>query len=590
MGQSSTGTLRASPVQLALSLFALVALMLSLFAFANPVRATHTPEVGDATIAIFKQMCQSIGAQNTCNGRDTSLNNYNIDYEVFNEGANPNEDEPIHTITVTLGDNAGDGGNLGNGSQGRSTGESFDSGTTYLVCEVEVAYLGADTVPLDATPRPDQSTGGANQSEEFGDRCIEVTLTGGAAELKFLDQRADVEEPPTTADVDLLKRDDDGRALAGISFTLESNSTDFTDTEVTGADGSLTFAGLFEDEYTLTETTPTGCVGIGELTVTVNADGSVTVESDPRVTFNATTNTLTIVNDCGSPLNLVKRNQTGTALAGVSFTLTASGQATGTTLATNALGTLTFPDLDPGNYTLTETAPTGCTGIGSITLSIAANGNVTLSAVNAAVAVNGNTLTITNNCPTLQVLTPTLVIDKVANVETISIVDGVATPSTITWTLSYTLTNGPVTGAVITDTLPTGLSYVNGSALPAAGFSLSADGRTLTWNFATLTTSGSVSFQTSVNAATILSPTVNVATIDSNETTPDTGQDQVTVTRSSTLAGTPTPTPVVREATLADTAMAQPMDQLPVVFLALLTLGSLGYLGRRNLIEIRNRR
>ncbi len=589
MGQTSTGTLRAFP-QLALSMLAVVALVLSLFALANPVRATHigttSPSIADGTIAVFKQMCASIGAQNTCNGRDTSLSGYHIDFTVQSTTVVEGTVTPgpiIHTITVTLGDNAGGGGNLGNGSQGRSIAEPFDIGT-YLVCEVERAYkAGAADVLLDAVPRPNDSSGGSNQFSPFEDRCIMVTLTGGKAELKFLDTKA-----PTLTDVNLIKRDDDGRAM-DVSFTLASNTTEFTTTVATGADGSLVFEDLLEDEYTLTEATPVGCTGIGELTVTVNGDGTVTVESDPRVTFDAITNTLTVTNDCGSALNLVKRNQSGTALANVSFTLTASGQTTGTTLLTNAQGTLSFLDLDPGNYTLTEAAPAGCTGIGSIALTIAANGTVTLGIANAAVAINGNTLTITNNCPTLQVLTPTLVIDKVANVETITIVDGVATPSTITWTLTYTLTNGPVTGAVISDPLPTGLSYVAGSASPASGFSLSADGRTLTWNFATLTTSGSVSFQTSVNAATILSPTVNVATIDSNETTPDTGQDQVTVTRSITLAGTP-----VREDTLAasvpNTAMDGPMSQLPVVFLALLTLGSLGYLGRRNLIGIRNRR
>jgi len=43
-------------------------------------------------------------------------------------------------------------------------------------------------------------------------------------------------------------------------------------------------------------------------------------------------------------------------------------------------------------------------------------------------------------------------------------------------------------------------------------------------------------------------------------------------------------------ASVPNTAMDGPMNQLPVVFLALLTLGSLGYLGRRNLIGNRNRR
>ncbi|MBA2264295.1 MAG: hypothetical protein H0W10_06520, partial [Chloroflexi bacterium] len=133
MGQTSTGTLRAFP-QLALSMLAVVALVLSLFALANPVRATHTTSesIADGTIAVFKQMCASIGAQNTCNGRDTSLSGYHIDFTVQSTTVVEGTVTPgpiIHTITVTLGDNAGGGGNPGDGSQGRSIDEPFDIGT-----------------------------------------------------------------------------------------------------------------------------------------------------------------------------------------------------------------------------------------------------------------------------------------------------------------------------------------------------------------------------------------------------------------------------------------------------------------------------
>jgi uncharacterized repeat protein (TIGR01451 family) len=185
--------------------------------------------------------------------------------------------------------------------------------------------------------------------------------------------------------------------------------------------------------------------------------------------------------------------------------------------------------------------------------------------------------------------TPALVIDKVANGEGTTITGTVAAPSTFTWTLSYTLTNGPVTGAFITDTLPTGLNYVAGSASPATGFSLSADGRTLRWDFPTLTSSGSVSFHTSVDVATISrsAPTVNVATIDSNETTPDTGQDQITVTVSSVLGGNPTPTPA---ASVPNTAVGLPMNGVPIVVLALTALLGLGFLARNNVVASRNRR
>ena len=48
----------------------------------------------------------------------------------------------------------------------------------------------------------------------------------------------------------------------------------------------------------------------------------------------------------------------------------------------------------------------------------------------------------------------------------------------MTWTLTYTLTNGPVTGAVITDEVPDGFKF-----LDAANGGTFADG-TVTWNFA----------------------------------------------------------------------------------------------------------
>ena len=63
----------------------------------------------------------------------------------------------------------------------------------------------------------------------------------------------------------------------------------------------------------------------------------------------------------------------------------------------------------------------------------------------------------------------------------------------MTFLLDVEVVDGPVTDAVITDELPVGQTYVAGSAeskvSPAAAFSpdeptVSADGRTLTWEFA----------------------------------------------------------------------------------------------------------
>jgi hypothetical protein len=163
---------------------------------------------------------------------------------------------------------------------------------------------------------------------------------------------------------------------------------------------------------------------------------------------------------------------------------------------------------------------------------------------------------------------PTLVIDKVASTETINIVGGVATPSIVTWTLSYTLTNGPVDLAVITDVVPAGFTF-----LDAANGGTFASG-TVTWDLGTISSSGSVSFRTTVNASTIATgTTTNTAVIDSEDTAPDDGQDSVTVTRQGTAGGNPTPTP----AAVPNTAMA--IDgQVPAAALSLLLLGSLAAL------------
>ena len=144
--------------------------------------------------------------------------------------------------------------------------------------------------------------------------------------------------------------------------------------------------------------------------------------------------------------------------------------------------------------------------------------------------------------PTTQRPLPALVIDKVADAEVITITgpndDLVASPSVVTWTLTYTLTNGPVTNAVITDEVPAGFEFLDASD----GGEL-VDG-VVTWTFPTLTESGSVTFRTTVDPETIsrVAPTVNIAVIDSDETAPDDGQDSVTVVvEPPPKGGTPTP-------------------------------------------------
>ena len=182
---------------------------------------------------------------------------------------------------------------------------------------------------------------------------------------------------------------------------------------------------------------------------------------------------------------------------------------------------------------------------------------------------------------TVTVRVPTLTVTKAASTDTI-VISGpasapVATPSVVTWTLSYTLANGPVTGAVITDAVPAGFVF-----LDAADGGTFAAG-TVTWNLGTLTTSGSVSFRTTVNPATIsrTAPTVNTAVIDSNETAPDDGTDSVSVTvQPPPLGGNP-PLPNTAVATgLSGEPVIVPVGLLVAAFLAM--LGTLAFANVRS--------
>ena len=189
----------------------------------------------------------------------------------------------------------------------------------------------------------------------------------------------------------------------------------------------------------------------------------------------------------------------------------------------------------------------------------------------------------------LNVRCPQLVIDKVADAEVITISGPsdhlVADPSIVTWTLTYTLSNGPVTNAVITDEVPEGFEF-----LDASDGGLLVDG-VVTWTFPTLTGSGSVTFRTTVDPETIsrAAPTVNVAVIDSDETAPDDGQDSVTVVvEPPPQGGNPTPKPSVPDTAVGIAPNGQPIT-VPVELLAVVFLGSLGAMALAN-VKARSRR
>ncbi len=119
--------------------------------------------------------------------------------------------------------------------------------------------------------------------------------------------------------------------------------------------------------------------------------------------------------------------------------------------------------------------------------------------------------------------------------------------STLTFTLDYTVTlDSSVTGVTITDVLPLGLDYVAGSATGSTEVTFvgyDAATRTLTWAGDSVAVHGAVTYQAIVadDASELAQPLLNLATIDSDQTEPDSDTSEVFVP-ADPLAATPTPT------------------------------------------------
>jgi fimbrial isopeptide formation D2 family protein/uncharacterized repeat protein (TIGR01451 family) len=152
----------------------------------------------------------------------------------------------------------------------------------------------------------------------------------------------------------------------------------------------------------------------------------------------------------------------------------------------------------------------------------------------------------------------------------------------LTYTLTYTLTDGPVTNAVITDPVQPGLQYVPGSASDGGslvGGDVDGNGGTVTWNVGTLTESGSVTYQVKVLEAAVdeAQPIVNVATIDSAETPPDDDDATVGVNPPPSVAS-PTPTLPATDTTGTGGGTSGGSGLALILLLAVGILGGIGIL------------
>jgi fimbrial isopeptide formation D2 family protein/uncharacterized repeat protein (TIGR01451 family) len=150
---------------------------------------------------------------------------------------------------------------------------------------------------------------------------------------------------------------------------------------------------------------------------------------------------------------------------------------------------------------------------------------------------------------------------------------------TLLYTLTWTLTSGPVHNSVITDKLPDGMTsptnISNGGAYDAST-------NTITWQLGTLVDpTGSVTYNVKVTVAdaALPQPLVNVATIDSDETEPDSDDASVAVP-GEVQEASPTPTPrVTPPNTSTDDVSGTPGATGGNLTLILLILGAVTLVG-----------
>jgi fimbrial isopeptide formation D2 family protein len=183
--------------------------------------------------------------------------------------------------------------------------------------------------------------------------------------------------------------------------------------------------------------------------------------------------------------------------------------------------TWTYASLDDGDPAVTITY--------DVTIDDAAQGDLTNVAelcVSEVPNCESDDETVTPN--------PELGIEKSNNapIETIDLGDGTTIDlptaeegATVTYTLEYTV-QASVTNAIITDVLPVGVTYVDGTASNDAQFTFQSYDdatRTLTWTAPSVDENGSLTYDATIDvgAADLDQPLINVATIRSDQTPPD---------------------------------------------------------------------
>jgi uncharacterized repeat protein (TIGR01451 family) len=263
--------------------------------------------------------------------------------------------------------------------------------------------------------------------------------------------------------------------------------------------------------------------------VTVDASNE---SNDPGITGN-NTDSATIVVDCPALAIDKDADHVNAVLIGnqIGFTVTIKNNGAGTAFS------VTVSDTLDSDFTWSLAAPsTGWSLVGNVLSfsgNLAAGATSTVHVVAPTTAGNASQCGVVPNTAVLDhasidptpasasetVQCPQIDIAKGAS-------DDLVEPNqTVSFQLNVKVVDGPVTNAVVTDTLPVGQTYVAGSAKskvsPAAVFSadeptVSANGRTLTWEFALLGSgdpSVTVTYDVKIDANATTARQVNTAEV-----------------------------------------------------------------------------
>jgi hypothetical protein len=264
---------RASLAQTGLAIIAVLALTLSFLGLAQPVRADH---VAGSTVWLHQDLGDGVSGENPGEFAGSDEECANV----------PEGTVRFHFVANQLAD--------GTTVTGSSLTAEFDQGSK----TVDGYSPSGDETP--STIHFDVDLTGDETDWVLLDASAHFNIAQTEDTKLVLSHICGAGEDEVEEDLTLVKQDAEGGLIADVGFTLEGGSEMFTD-----ASGQIVFADLTEGEWTLTETTaPEGCEPGGTLTITVDAEGNITVTDDDEtdtlviVSFDAETNTLTLRNDC----------------------------------------------------------------------------------------------------------------------------------------------------------------------------------------------------------------------------------------------------------------------------------------------------